>query len=168
MFRKIKRASQAIRSLAAAHFFRSSKFVGAGALIFDQEGRVLLIKNRWRNSWEYPAGGANGNESPYATCQREVGEEVGLHLDNYRLVGVDFWRHLTPNGNILFTFAAEVTHEQAVRLKTQAFEVSAYRWVSRADAMGLIRPRLRNRLTQLFTAYDNARVVYLQSGESVI
>lgn len=164
----IKRIIQASKSFTIARYLRGSKFVGAGALIFDPDGRMLLIKNRLRNSWEYPAGGAEGNESPYRTCHREVCEEVGLELDHYRLVGIDFWRKLTPNGNIMFTFATEVTLDQASGVKTQAFEVSAYRWVSRTDALNLITPDLKSRLVELFIAYDNDKPVYLHAGQPVV
>lgn len=164
----LKRLRQATRAFGAARYLRGSKYVGAGALIFDPSGRVLLIKNRLRGSWEYPAGGANGQESPLDTCIREVGEEVGLVISDYRLIGVDFWRMLTPNGNLLFTFAAVVPHAQVDLVKPQDLEVSDWRWVTRDEALELIAKRLRPRLTELFAAYDADKPVYLHTGMPVI
>jgi 8-oxo-dGTP pyrophosphatase MutT (NUDIX family) len=164
----VKRAVQAVRSFSPSRYFKGTKFIGAGALIFDRDGRVLLIKNRLRNHWEYPAGGANGNESPLETCAREVAEEVGLALSNYHLIGIDFWRSVTPYGNLLFTFAATVTEAQVAQVKPQALEVVEWRWVSRDDAVELVAKRLRPRLLELFAAYDADKPIYLHSGEPVI
>ncbi|MBW4062024.1 NUDIX hydrolase [Candidatus Saccharibacteria bacterium] len=164
----LTRIKQVALSFTPARYLRGTKYVGAGAVIFDPGGKVLLIKNRLRNSWEYPAGGSDGKESPLETCRREVGEEVGLHLAHYRLIAVDFWHKLTPNGNLLFTFAADVSAEVAATVTPQKLEVSDWRWATRAEAMELIAPRLRPRLVELFDAYDTDKPVYLNTGHPVI
>jgi 8-oxo-dGTP pyrophosphatase MutT (NUDIX family) len=142
--------------------------VAAGALLFNPDGQVLLIKNRLRDSWEYPAGASDGRESPIEACRREVAEEVGLHLERYRLIGVDFFHRATPNGNLLFTFATEVSYEHASAVKPEFLEVVEYRWVDREAALELISPRLKSRLRELFAAYDHDKPVYLHTGEPVI
>ena len=144
-----------------------SKWVAAGALLFNPDGHILLIKNRLRDSWEYPAGASDGRESPIEACRREVGEEVGLHLDRYRLIGIDFFHRATPNGNLFFTFAAEVSYEHASAVQPQALEVAEYRWVDREAALELISPRLKPRLRELLAAYDLDKPVYLHTGEPV-
>lgn len=144
-----------------------SKWVVAGALIFDEQGRLLLIHHRWRKAWEYPVGASDGMESPLDAARREVREEVGLTPSNLQLLGVDFFHRRTPNGNLLFTFSATVTADQAKQLKLDAFEITGHRWVDRQEALGLISPRLKDRLQELLTAYDNDRVVYLQTGVPV-
>jgi 8-oxo-dGTP diphosphatase len=164
----LKRIALAARAYTPSRYFRGSKYVGAGALIFDPGGRVLMIKNRLRNSWEYPAGGANGPESPLETCMREVSEEVGLVINDYHLIAVDYWQQLTPNGNLLFTFGAQIPWEQAAQVKPQVKEVSEYRWVSRSEAVDLVPARLRARLAELFAAYDSGKPVYLHTGMPVI
>ena len=164
----LKRIANAALSFTPRRYLRGSKYVGAGALIFDPDGRVLMIKNRLRRSWEYPAGGADGKESPLETCVREVGEEVGLRLGRYRLIGVDFWYKLTPNGNLLFTFAHEITAVQAATVKAQEFEVMEWKWATRTEALELVPTRLRPRMEQLFDAYDNDKPVYLHTGHPVV
>jgi 8-oxo-dGTP pyrophosphatase MutT (NUDIX family) len=164
----IKRLVQATRAFNPNKYFKGTKYIGAGALVFDPDGRVLLIKSRLRGHWEYPAGGADGRESPLDTCRREVAEEVGLELSGYRLIGVDFWRSITPYGNLLFTFAARATADQAARVKPQPLEVVEWRWVGRDEALELVAPRLRPRLAELFAAYDADKPVYLHTGSPVI
>ncbi len=164
----IDRIKLRLQSRGWLRLSRGSKWVAAGALLFDPDGRLLLIKNRLRNSWEYPAGASDGRESPMEACRREVGEEVGLHLERYRLIGIDFFYRATPNGNLLFTFATEVSYEHASSIRTQTLEVIEYRWVDREAAFELIAPRLKSRLSELLAAYDLDKPVYLHTGEPVI
>ena len=65
--------------------------VSAGALIFDSEGRLLILKPTYKSGWTIPGGvmGADG-ESPWEACQREVREETGLEVSQGRLAAMDF------------------------------------------------------------------------------
>jgi 8-oxo-dGTP diphosphatase len=144
-----------------------SKWVAAGAIIFDEQGRVLLIRHRWRQAWEYPVGVADPGESPLQTARREVHEEVGLQPDNFAFLGVDSTTSRHPNGNVIFTFSAHVTPSEATHLKLEVFEARAHRWVSRDEALILISPRLKHRLRLLFEAYDSGKPVYLETGDTV-
>jgi 8-oxo-dGTP diphosphatase len=164
LLRKLK-LLRSYRSRDLWRLLYGSKWVAAGALLFDEQGRVLLMHHRWRRAWEYPMGMTDGLESPLETARREVGEEVGLHPDEYTLVGVDFFHRRTPNGNLTFTFAATVTPEQATRLKLDPLEAMASRWVTREEALELIAPRLQRRLREMLRAYDEGAPVYLESGD---
>jgi 8-oxo-dGTP diphosphatase len=164
----IDRIKLRLQSRSWLRLARGSKWVAAGGLLFNPDGHILLIKHRLRNTWEYPAGASDGRESPIETCRREVAEEVGLDIERYRLIGIDFFHRATPNGNLLFTFAAEVSYEHASSVKPQILEVAEYRWVDRSQALELIAPRLNSRLRELLAAYDSDKPVYLHTGEPVI
>jgi 8-oxo-dGTP pyrophosphatase MutT (NUDIX family) len=164
----VERFKMRLKSRSWFRLMHGSKWVAAGALIFDPDGKVLLVKSRLRQSWEYPAGASDGTESPIDTCRREVREEVGLSPARYRLVGIDFFHRATPNGNLFFSFAAEVSHAQAATVELQVIEIMDHRWVTRDEAAALIAPRLRSRLQELFAAYDQDKPVYLHTGEPVI
>jgi len=166
MLHKIKHLSK-YRSRNIWRLLYGSKWVAAGAIIFDEDGRLLLIKHRWRREWEYPVGASDGRESPLEAARREVGEEVGLQPDNYQLLGVDFFHRRTPNGNLVFTFAATVDAHQSAGLRLDTFEATDYRWVTREEALALISPRLKHRFQELLKAYDHGTPVYLQTGRAV-
>jgi 8-oxo-dGTP pyrophosphatase MutT (NUDIX family) len=88
------------------------KRMSAGGMIFDPSGKTLLIKSRLRGTWEWPAGRSEGNESPLQTCRREVCEESGLDIADFRFLGVNFQTGgMTKNGRLNFTFVAEVSAE---------------------------------------------------------
>jgi 8-oxo-dGTP diphosphatase len=144
---------------------QGSKWVAAGSLIFDDDGRMLLIYHRWRRAWEYPMGITDPGESPLEAAQREVYEEVGLKPQDFALTAVDFFeRARTPNGSLALTFTSRVSGHQPHTVKLDPFEATDYRWVTREEALKLISPRLRGRLAELFTAHDAGSTVYLHRG----
>lgn len=55
--------------------------VGAICLIERADGRVLLIRQTYRNHWGIPGGLLNRRESPPDAARREILEEVGLAIE---------------------------------------------------------------------------------------
>jgi 8-oxo-dGTP diphosphatase len=63
--------------------------LGAAAVIFDQMGRVLLVRQTYgRRGWELPGGGRRSRESLDAAVRREVREEIGVEVSSAELCGV--------------------------------------------------------------------------------
>jgi len=56
--------------------------VTAGALIFNNDGKVLLLKHRFRagSGWGIPGGFLEPGEQPEAAMRRELREEIGLEV----------------------------------------------------------------------------------------
>jgi ADP-ribose pyrophosphatase YjhB (NUDIX family) len=56
--------------------------VTAAAIVVDQQGRVLLLKHRFRpgTGWGIPGGFIEAGEQPDEAVRRELREEVGLEL----------------------------------------------------------------------------------------
>ncbi|WP_422661173.1 NUDIX hydrolase [Paenibacillus sp. EC2-1] len=67
----------------------SRKPVGSAAVIWDSEGRILLVKHNYgKFNWEIPGGLSEQHESAESTAKREVFEETGLEVTVERLTGV--------------------------------------------------------------------------------
>lgn len=62
--------------------------VGAEAAIFDEDGRILLVRRSDDGCWCLPCGWINPNESPAEAAQRETHEETGLEVQVDELVDV--------------------------------------------------------------------------------
>ena len=53
------------------------KRMGAGLVMTDPSGRVLLVEPVYKADWEVPGGAVEADESPRAATIRELGEELG-------------------------------------------------------------------------------------------
>src|SRR6478609_863234 len=70
----------------------SPKFiVGVVALVFDPQGRLLLLKHTYkgRYPWGLPGGGMATTESPVQAIIRETREEAGLRISVLALLGIE-------------------------------------------------------------------------------
>ena len=59
-----------------------------GIVICNRKGQVLWAKRCGQNSWQFPQGGINDNESAEQAMYRELHEEVGLQPKDVRLLYV--------------------------------------------------------------------------------
>jgi 8-oxo-dGTP pyrophosphatase MutT (NUDIX family) len=61
---------------------------GAAAFVFDDAGRLLVVKENYgRFRWSLPGGAVEDGESPEQACVREVLEETGAEVRIDHLVG---------------------------------------------------------------------------------
>jgi len=68
--------------------------IGVGALIWDDKGRVLLVRHHPRTGWDpekwfTPGGVIEEGELPEEALRREIQEEVGLEVDHLSLSRVN-------------------------------------------------------------------------------
>ncbi len=62
--------------------------VGAEAALFDEDGRILLVRRSDDGLWCLPCGWVEPGESPAEAAVREAREETGLQVRILRLVDV--------------------------------------------------------------------------------
>lgn len=139
----------------------------AGALIFDGQGRLLVVNPTYKARWSIPGGimEADG-ESPWEACQREVREEVGLSVESGRLAAVDFLRPKPDKpGGMRFLFDCGVFDDATLSgVRLQEEELSEHRLLEPADALELLSGPLRRRVGAVLAA-DSC--VYLEDGRPI-
>ncbi len=62
--------------------------VSVRVLLFDNEGRLLLVKEKVEDKWAVPGGWCDVFESPKENAIREVKQEAGFDVEIDRLLGV--------------------------------------------------------------------------------
>ncbi|MFJ5879916.1 NUDIX domain-containing protein [Kitasatospora cineracea] len=148
--------------------------MAAGALITDEDGRVLLVNptyhtGEWKDRWLFPGGGMDqGDDGPAATCAREVSEELGLEWPVGDLLAVDW---IPQDGRffeeMIFVFDGGVMDEAArarVRLPEDD-ELAGFQFFPLAEAMEKLAAPDARRLEQAVAARGrNAGPVLLRYG----
>lgn len=160
--------------MAESDFVLPAVPVSAGALVFDRNGRLLILRPTYKSGWTIPGGVMEADgETPWQACQREVREECGLELTSGRLACMDFRRPRPGNpGGIRYLFDCGALDDGALRgLVLQPEELSEYRLVTMTDALSLLRKPIRRRVRAVRKANGDARkrsaVAYLEDGHRV-
>jgi ADP-ribose pyrophosphatase YjhB (NUDIX family) len=83
-----------LRSVLEVEVGHATPKVDVRGALFDQAGRVLLVREKRDGCWTLPGGWADALDSPAVAVEREVAEEAGLAVRATRLVAVhDGSRH---------------------------------------------------------------------------
>src|SRR6266581_4892210 len=127
----------------------------AGAMIFDQSGRLLILKPTYKSGWTIPGGVMEADgETPWDACRREVREECGLDVRSGRLACVDFrtprpdrpGKPGSPGGIRLLFDCGRLDDASLGGIMLQAEEISEHRLARLPTALKLLRKPIRRRV----------------------
>ena len=110
-----------------------------GALIFNDDGRVLMIRTqKWSNLWGIPGGKIKFGEPSVRALEREIKEETNLDVGDIVFVmaqdciqSKEFYRRAHF---VLLNYTCRARGPLEVRLNEEAQE---FRWVTTAQALEL-------------------------------
>jgi len=78
----------------ASRILRPRFRMAVAALVFDENGRILLFKHTYRKlAWGIPAGGLEFREQPRDAVVREFFEETGITIEPLNLLQADSSPH---------------------------------------------------------------------------
>lgn len=133
--------------------------VAAGALFFDDQGRVLLVHPTYKDTWDIPGGYVERGESPAAACRRELAEELSIDRTPIRLIAVDWAPSESEGDKLLFLFDCGPLGADEQRIRLPADELDAWRWVALAELDEYVLERIARRIRSApYPAH------YLESG----
>ena len=113
------------------------------AVVLNAAGQILLGERmRWRDSWQFPQGGLDGDESPEEGLRRELREEISLEPADYVVEArCGPYRYLFPAGWTKKGYDGQEQHyfrlrllasESKVNVHTAHPEFRAARWIDPA------------------------------------
>ena len=80
--------------MVAARIARPKFLTAVAAMVFDEQGRILLFKHTYRKlAWGIPAGGLEFKEQPKDAIVREFFAETGMTVEVVNLLLADSSRH---------------------------------------------------------------------------
>ena len=106
--------------------FTHTRFtVTAGAVIFNDQKQVLLLKHRFRagSGWGLPGGFLERGEQPIDCLRRELREEIGLELEDVEVFAARSFKK-PKQVEVLFRARANAN------VKPLAMEVERAEWFS--------------------------------------
>jgi NAD+ diphosphatase len=109
--------------------FTHTRFtVTAGAVIFNDQKQVLLLKHRFRagSGWGLPGGFLERGEQPIEALRRELREEIGLELEDVEIFAS---RSFEKPKQIEILFRARGNVSEA-NVKPLTMEVERAEWFS--------------------------------------
>ncbi len=134
--------------------------MGAGALIIDEQRRVLLGLREDNRLWGIPAGQMELGETPAGTAIRETYEEIGLRIRVTKLMGVYTGSntfHTFPDGNQIQVagarFLAEIIGGE---LNPDGYETLEVQWFD-VDHLPPMVPRHRFAIEEALKYPDGGR-----------
>jgi 8-oxo-dGTP pyrophosphatase MutT (NUDIX family) len=94
-----------IRSRLLHLFFLATRpaTLGVRAAVFDDQGRVFLVRHTYLPGWHFPGGGVERGETAYEALARELTEEGNIIAEEEpRLYGLYFNRSVSPRDHVAF------------------------------------------------------------------
>jgi len=97
--------------------------VTTGAMLFDDDGRILLLEHVFRpdSGWGIPGGFLSRSEQPQDGLRRELREEVSIEIDDVEFL---FARTLPRPRQVEIYFRARVIGDP----KPSSFEIKQAQW----------------------------------------
>jgi ADP-ribose pyrophosphatase YjhB (NUDIX family) len=137
----------------------------AGALFFDEAGRVLLVKPTYKPGREIPGGYVHPGETPSEAAAREVREEPGITPPIGRLLVAGWAPHPTEGDKLLFVFdGGTLSPKWLAKINLDGVEIGEYAFHEIDQLDTHLIPRLARRVHAACVARVTSATAYLEHG----
>ena len=145
------------------------KRMSAGALFYNSDGKVLLVKPTYRDKWLIPGGIVEKDESPRQACEREIKEELSLVVSVSRILCIDYIPSSEKSiEGLHFIFAGGLLNQEHIDvIALQECELSEFTFVKPSTALTMVTPGLADMLKAIFTMELDITTVYLENGKRI-
>ncbi len=143
--------------------------VAAGALFFDEAGRVMLVKPSYKPGYDIPGGYVEPGESPRSACMREIYEELGIQIEAGPLLTVDWAPAEAEGDKLLFVFDGLIlTQAEISTLRFTDGEIVGAIFVNVKHIEEYLPDRLSRRIHTAIDAKKSSTMTYAEHGRAPI
>ncbi len=129
--------------------------LGVRGVVFDDEGRVLLVRHTYVPGWHFPGGGVAPGESAEAAVTRELKEEGGIAVEGRpEFFGFYFNRGVTRRDHVA-VFVCRRWHEME-RSWTARLEIAETRFFAPDALPERMDAGTRRRLAEILDGVERA------------
>lgn len=141
-----------------------TKLVGAGVLIRNGVGDVLLVEPAYKADWEIPGGVVEAWESPRQAAARECIEELGREVDVGPLLAVHYHDSGSrPTDSLMFVFdGGKLSSTGLASLVLPADELLSARFIPPRRIDDHVIPIMAVRLRAAIEAAEDGITRYLE------
>lgn len=99
------------------------KSIAVKAIIKSNKGNILLVKPNYKNTWQFPGGGAEAGEEPKNALIRELKEELDLNFAPHELkiIGTVF-RQEHDNLILIYKYSKDLQEDNPLTLQDDEIE----------------------------------------------
>jgi 8-oxo-dGTP pyrophosphatase MutT (NUDIX family) len=143
------------------------KRMAVAALFFNEQGQILILKTSYKKYWTLPGGVVEQDESLSLALLREIKEEIGLDIINYKLAVLDYCFPKLVKGtlnteSIQVLFDCGIIDKKSISLiKIDNDEIIEYQFCEIMEALEILGIPLRKRLRSYLKTRET---VYLENG----
>lgn len=121
----------------------------AGILLVNYDNEALFTRRTDTGEWSIPFGGAEGDETPAQTAQREFGEETGFGPKGGDWEGMGRWEQIDEHNGATTFMASGTTTRFEPKLNDEHTEA---RWANIHEPPDPLHPSLKRVLAHLTAA----------------
>lgn len=135
-------------------------------LIRDESSRVLFVETTYKKDWELPGGIVEAGETPRRGAERELGEELGLHIQLDQPLVIDWMPPYLGWGDAVeFIFdGGRLNSSRTTDFTRPTKEIADYHWLTPDEIPGHVTPLSARRLAAML---HNLPMRYTENGSPV-
>lgn len=104
--------------------------IGVGALVVDDQNRVLVVKEKWVpkqfKMWKFPGGSSEPGEDISEAMKREVFEETGIEVKFKSILSMRQWHEYQFGSDLFVTCLATVNGSHDIQIDRHEIEEAAW------------------------------------------
>ena len=143
---------------------QDSKMAAAGAVFFNSDDQILIVKPTYKDNWEIPGGLCEAHESPTKALKREILEELSIEIDDLNLLVAE-WSINPRTQTDIFHFVfdgGKLSSVEISRIKLPAEELETMKFIEAKEAVSFLGDRVGPRVLRAIEARVAQTLVYYE------